>query len=229
MPRLLAIGDIHGCYKALVTLETFVEITPEDTIVTLGDYVDRGPDSRRVLDWLISKDKTHKLIPLRGNHDLMMAQSRNNQDHYDRWLGLGGYAALCSYSPNGKADAGTLENVPQSHWNFLSNRVLPYYESDHFIFVHASYDPDVPMSEQEDYFLYWEKFSYQPRHASGKVVVCGHTSQKSGYPIRTDNAICIDTRAYGSGWLSCLDVESKRLWQANQFGETRKFFLDDVC
>ncbi|EMI21081.1 metallophosphoesterase [Rhodopirellula maiorica SM1] len=229
MPRLLAIGDIHGCYKALVTLETFVEITPDDTVVTLGDYVDRGRDSRRVLDWLISKDKTHKLFPLRGNHDLMMAQARRNKDQYDRWLGFGGYEALCSYASNGKADADTLQMVPRSHWDFITDRVLPYYESEHHIFVHANYSPQVPMNELEDHVLYWEKFSSKPRHISGKIVVCGHTSQKSGLPTRTDNAICIDTRVYDTGWLSCLDVESKMLWQANQTGETRKFYLDDVC
>ncbi|GAA5506235.1 metallophosphoesterase family protein [Novipirellula caenicola] len=229
MPRLLAIGDIHGCYKALVTLETFVEITPDDTLVTLGDYVDRGPDSRRVLDWLVSKDKTHKLNPLRGNHDLMMAQARLKKDHFQRWLNFGGYEALCSYTIDNKVNADTMNLVPRSHWHFISDRVLPYYETEQYIFVHASYDADVPMSAADDYVLYWEKFSFHPRHVSGKIVVCGHTSQKSGLPIRTENAICIDTRVYDNGWLSCLDVDSKMLWQANQAGETRKFYLDDVC
>ena len=67
MPRHLAIGDIHGCIKSLTTLIDFVAPNAEDTIVTLGDYVDRGPDSRAVLDFIIELSQRHHLVALRGN------------------------------------------------------------------------------------------------------------------------------------------------------------------
>ncbi|MFG0263228.1 MAG: metallophosphoesterase family protein [Novipirellula sp. JB048] len=228
MTRLLAIGDIHGCYKALVTLETFVEFTPADTLVTLGDYVNRGPDSRRVLDWLISKDQTHTLVPLRGNHDLMMDRARESRRQFDRWLRRGGDRTLRSYRISPRSGQPSLQLVPRSHWEFISRRLLSYFESDDHLFVHASYDAELPMSEQSDKVLYWKKFSDPPRHRSGKRVVCGHSSQKSGLPLQNENAICIDTWACGGGWLSCLDVHSKQLWQANQRGETRRFTLDEL-
>ncbi|TWT81010.1 Serine/threonine-protein phosphatase 2 [Planctomycetes bacterium CA13] len=234
MKRLLAIGDIHGCYDALVTLTDFVSLCDDDTFVTLGDYVDRGPQSRQVLDWLIRLDQTHHLFPLRGNHEVMMAAARNKQADFDRWIAIGGYSTLCSYEDHGEADDETWRQIPESHWKFITDRLLPYYETEHFIFVHASYYADMAMDDQPDYVLYWEKFAYPSRHQSGKVVICGHTSQASGYPRRNENSICIDTRVYGDGksgdgWLSCLDVDQRIVWQANQKGKTRKFFLEDVC
>lgn len=70
--RTLAIGDIHGCYNSLRTLESYVAFESEDRIITLGDYVDRGPDTKKVLEWLIQRDSLGNLIALRGNHELMM-------------------------------------------------------------------------------------------------------------------------------------------------------------
>jgi serine/threonine protein phosphatase 1 len=76
--------------------------------------------------------------------------------------------------------------------------------------------------------LYWEKISGQSerRHGSGKIMVCGHTQQRSGRPLVLDHAVCIDTWVYGDGWLTCLDVENEAYWQANQRGETRRGRLD---
>jgi serine/threonine protein phosphatase 1 len=74
--------------------------------------------------------------------------------------------------------------------------------------------------------LYWESFDDPPPHESGKVMVCGHTSQKSGKPRNLGHAVCIDTWACGEGWLTCLDAESGRYWQANQRGETRRGWLE---
>ena len=75
--------------------------------------------------------------------------------------------------------------------------------------------------------LYWERFDDPAPHESGKFMVCGHTSQKSGLPARNGNAICIDTWACGGGWLTCLNVETGELWQANEAGETRRLDTED--
>jgi serine/threonine protein phosphatase 1 len=224
--RHLAIGDIHGCLRALTTLVEYVGFESDDVLITLGDYVDRGPDSRAVLDWLIAFASTGRLVPLRGNHDLMMLQARDDVPTFEDWIGFGGDATLASYCPVG--DAGTLADVPDEHWEFLENGLLPWYETDMHFFVHANACPDLPLCEQPDYMLYWESFGDPPAHESGKTMVCGHTSQKSGLPLNIGHAVCIDTWVYGEGWLTCLDPASGEYWQANQSGETRRGRLERV-
>ena len=78
--RILAIGDIHGCSRAFDTLIDAVSPEPDDQIITLGDYVDRGPDSRGVLDRLVALHDGGRLIALRGNHDAMMLEARRRTD-----------------------------------------------------------------------------------------------------------------------------------------------------
>lgn len=224
--RYLAIGDIHGCFGALKTLAAFVPFGPDDILITLGDYVDRGPDSCAVVDWLITHDDDGHVQPLRGNHEIMMLDARLDRDKFDRWFGHGGDAALRSYSPFGEGDAGSLTDVPDAHWSFLQDKLLPWFETDEHFFVHANAYSDLPLAEQPDYMLYWEKFDHPPPHESGKIMVCGHTPQASGRPLDIGHAICIDTQAYKpSGWLTCLDVASGRYWQANQQGEKREGWL----
>src|SRR3954469_5697022 len=92
--RYLAMGDIHGCFKALTTLATYVSFTADDLVITLGDYVNRGPDSCAVLDWLIDYDRRAKLVALRGNHELMMLQARDGPERLKRWLENGGDKTL---------------------------------------------------------------------------------------------------------------------------------------
>ena len=100
MTRHLAIGDIHGCINALRSLLDYVSPGPDDTIVMLGDYVDRGPDSRAVLDLIIELGKSHHLVALRGNHEIMMLDSRDSKSWYQAWMNYGGDATLLSYSPS---------------------------------------------------------------------------------------------------------------------------------
>jgi serine/threonine protein phosphatase 1 len=221
--RHLAVGDIHGCFKALTTLAAFVPFRPEDRVVTLGDYVDRGPDSRAVLDWLIDRRRRGNLVALRGNHEIMMLQARDSEESYRRWVGYGGDATLASYSPFG--DPGRRVHVPGPHWRFLERDTVGWYETDTHLFVHANAYPDYALDEQPAFMLYWEFFNDPPAHESGKVMVCGHTPQKSGRPVSLGHAVCIDTAACQGGWLTCLDVASGRYWQANQRGETRADWL----
>ena len=96
--RVLAIGDIHGCYAALTTLEQYVPFGPDDRLVTIGDYVDRGPNSRQVVDWLIARKADRTVIPIRGNHEITMCAARKSERHYDEWIACGGTAALMSYA-----------------------------------------------------------------------------------------------------------------------------------
>jgi serine/threonine protein phosphatase 1 len=226
--RLLAIGDIHGCLTALETLLDLVAVQPDDQIVTLGDYVDRGPDSRGVLNRLIELHTSGRLIPLRGNHDMMMLGIRCSGVD-PMWLSYGGNTTLRSYGIDDEGEINlehVLALVPEAHWKFLEEDCLPYYETDEHIFVHANLYPDMPLEEQPDYMLYWERLDEPVAHISGKTMICGHTRQKSGVPLDLGTSICIDTSVYHSGWLTCLDVLSGRVWQANERGETRTGWLD---
>ena len=218
--RTLAIGDIHGCFTALETLLIAVDVKPNDLIITLGDYVDRGPDSRSVLDLLISLWKQDQLIAIRGNHDDMMMGARRKNSARQNWLALGGDATLRSYKKS-----ATLKDVPSEHWEFLEHSCVNYYQTKTHIFVHAGLWPDLPLDEQPEFVLHYERFHNPAPHQSGKIMICGHTNQKSGLPNDKGHAICIDTRAYGGGWLTCLHVESGHCWQANQKGAVRELEL----
>lgn len=221
--RTLAIGDIHGCFKALTALEAFVPIQHDDLVVGLGDYVDRGSNSCAVIDWHLQRQKRGKLVVLRGNHEAMMLKARRGGNSLGIWLGYGGKETLASYSPLG--DEGRLADVPEPHWRFFEETRLWYETPTHF-FVHANAYPNVPFSEQPESMLLWEFFEDPEPHESGKVMVCGHTSQKSGLPLNVGHAICIDTFACGDGWLTCLDVDSGRYWQADERGRTREGMLE---
>src|SRR5262245_45828396 len=130
--RTLAIGDIHGCSAALDRLLELVRPGPDDMIVTLGDYVDRGPDSRGVLDRLIRLHLTGRLVALRGNHEIMMLTARENYQYYETWLSVGGRSALKSYGPD-----ATLDDVPAVHWRFIEQDCGDWYETDTHIFIHG--------------------------------------------------------------------------------------------
>lgn len=218
MTRLFAIGDIHGCITALTTLIDVVELRDDDTVVTLGDYVDRGPDSRAVVEFIINLGEVHKLVALRGNHEIMMLDAREKDSWLGPWLSYGGEATLQSYG-------GSFGDVPDAHFDFLENKLHRYYESETHIFVHANLAPDVALADQSDAALFWQKYKDPGPHNSGKTMVCGHTAQQSGIPLNNGHSVCIDTWAHGDGWLTCLEVGSGTVWQANEAGETRRFEL----
>ena len=212
--RLFAIGDIHGCYAALLALDAKVGFGAQDVVVALGDYVDRGPDSRLVIDHLMALSQRTALIPLSGNHEIMMFNARNGGEDLLGWIDSGGDATLNSYK------AQTLDAIPERHWQFLET-CRPFYETDRDFFVHANAHPDLTLSEQSDDMLYWETIGNALPHRSGRRMICGHTEQRSGKPLNLGHAVCLDTLAYGGGWLTCLEVRSGVYWQANQFSQIR--------
>lgn len=227
MARYLAIGDIHGCVTALRTLLDFVSPESDDTIVTLGDYVDRGPDSAGVLEFIIALGDTCKLVPLRGNHEIMMLDARDNQSWFGPWMSYGGEATLHSYASTMDSE-GSFADVPEAHFDFLENRLEPYFECETHFFVHANADANIALAKQTDASLFWQKYRDPAAHCSGKIMVCGHTAQLTGLPLGNGHSVCIDTWAFGEGWLTCLDVDSDTVWQSNESGDTRKFVLGEV-
>lgn len=225
--RVLAIGDIHGCATALETLLGAVAPRPDDLVVTLGDYVDRGKRSREVLDRLIRLGAETQLVPILGNHDQMMLDARSGDPERQWWLEHDEYGRRTLRSYAGLE--ATLADVPAAHWAFLEG-CRDFHETARHVFTHANAYPDVPLAEQPVYMLRWESFGEPAPLASGKTLVVGHTSQKSGRPKTVGHAICIDTHAHGrDGWLTCLDAERGWLWQANERGEAREGWLDDLA
>jgi serine/threonine protein phosphatase 1 len=219
--RLLAIGDIHGCSRALTALLAAVAPGPRDRLVTVGDYVDRGPDSRGVLDLLIPWQEAGRLVALRGNHEQMMLWARRGGEGLRMWLLCGGLETLASY---GVVAAGldALDDIPERHWRFVEHECVDWYETDCHFFVHANAYSDLVLPEQPEYMLFWEKLEAPCDHVSGKVMVCGHTPQRQRVPLNLGTTICIDTGVYeANGWLTCLDVHSGQYWQANETGEVR--------
>ena len=222
--RTLAIGDIHGCYRALKCLANCVPFRDDDLLITLGDYVDRGPNSKSVLEWVMERTQAGQCIPLRGNHEAMMMAAIRGEMPLQHWLYCGGDKALASYGRSGRQP--NVEDIPEEHIQFLEHSLHRAYETSGHIFVHASLLPDEPVLEQPDDVLYWERFDWIAPHESGKTIICGHTAQHSGVPANVGHAICIDTWVYGRGWLTCLDVETGQYWQADEHGLIRSDWLD---
>ena len=216
--RILAIGDIHGCLPALLAVLEAVDPQSEDTLVTLGDYADRGPDVRGVLETLIGLEKRTRLVPLLGNHDEMMLQvCRGRMDLLNDWLLFGGDATLASYGTSGPA------GVWSSHLEFIAHCGLAFETAAHF-FVHANYRADLPLDRLSREVLLWEslKRHVPEAHVSGKTAILGHTAQKTGEVLDLGHLRCIDTWCYGEGWLTAMDVESGQVWQADKHGKLRK-------
>ena len=216
--RVLAIGDIHGCNTALQTIAAAVAFKPTDTVITLGDYVDRGPDSKAVIDYHIRLKSQTNLICLRGNHEVMMLEAKEEPDILSVWQDCGGAETLASYGN------GDISEVPAAHWEFLT-ATQRHYEMEKDFFVHANVDPDLPLAEQPDEILFWEHIYSPAPHVSGKRMICGHTRQKQGDPLDLGHVICIDTSAYRKGWLTCLEVRTGIFWQANEEGAIRRGML----
>ncbi len=214
--RTIAIGDIHGCWAALRALVAAIKPAADDTLVPLGDYVDRGPDSRGVLDELLVLEKQCRLAPLLGNHEIMLLDALTNPLAIEPWKDCGGKTTLASYG-------GKLANIPEVHWAFI-RRCRRYYETATHFFVHANYEADMPLDEQPDYLLFWEHLMFRiPReHENGKIAIVGHTSQKTGEIFDAGHVLCIDTFCHGGGWLTALDVARGTIWQADIKGKMRR-------
>lgn len=220
--RVIAIGDIHGCASALDALLDSIEITPADTIVTLGDYIDRGPDSSAVIERLVDLISTCKLVPLLGNHELMMLEVVRESYDPSFWLSCGGDATVASYG-------GDLRNVPQHHRMFFKHCVR-HHETDRHIFVHANYEFDLPVSEQSDSILFWEHIINEvpPPHVSGKRVFVGHTPQQDGMVVDMGHLVLLDTFCFGGKYLSAMDADTGFVWQADNHGKVRSFDNDSL-
>jgi serine/threonine protein phosphatase 1 len=215
--RTIAIGDIHGCSAALRALLGAVGPEQRDTVVTLGNCIDHGPDSQGVVRLLLDLVGHCTLVPLKGDHEEKFLDALEGRDDYRAWQQAGGGQTLRSYGINHPRD------MPRLHLTFL-NSFQEHYETATHLFVHAGYQEEVPLHGQSGAVLRRASPDAERpgRHMSGKVAVVGHTPQRSGEPLDLGHLICIDTHCHAGGWLTALDVGTGRWWQANEQGQVRE-------
>jgi serine/threonine protein phosphatase 1 len=210
VPTTCVIGDIHGCYPALIALLNKV-LPLADTLVFLGDYVDRGPQSREVVAAIIAlqRQKTHRIIPLMGNHDFLFGQYIRGVDA-SVFFQVGGVQTLASYGLHPSSSRRDIEEkIPSEHRDFFQYLPL-WWQDDHAIYVHAGLQPGVHLSQQTSQWCLWarEQFLHSD-YDFGKPVVFGHTVFDE--PFITAKRIGIDTGAVFQGHLTALLLPSREI------------------
>ncbi len=209
MNRIFVIGDIHGCYERLKTLLKKLHIKNNDMLIFLGDYIDRGTDSKKVVEEVINLKSQYHIITLLGNHEKMLLDILQKSLPIEMWLFNGGETTLLSYGIKKYNISSDL--FPSEHIEFFKS-LLPYYEMGNYIFVHAGLKPNIPLGKQSIDDLVWirDEFIYSDCDF-GKVVVFGHTPLAE--PLFLKNKIGIDTGAVYGGKLTCLVLPEKEIIQ----------------
>ena len=222
--RIYAIGDIHGRLDLLEELQEKIAADAADATdqrivqIFLGDYVDRGPDSKGVVDWLLQLPPTGwQRICLKGNHEATVLKFLKNSEIIRNWQRHGGLENLLSYGVDliglQNEDGPDIvmreyrEKFPLTHFKFFSNLPLCVEFGDYF-FAHAGVRPGVSLGKQKEEDLTWIRDEFLSSQLDfGKVIIHGHTPIE--FPEIRANRINIDTRAYQSGRLTCLVLEKE--------------------
>ncbi len=208
---IYAIGDVHGCLDHLKNLLDVVQPDLEcHRLILLGDYIDRGPDSARVIDYIIDLKKIYNpenIICLMGNHERMFQDFLQGQEEMF-FLFNGGAATAVSYW--GEQWERLERRLPWGHEEFLRSLVMSY-ETDDYIFVHAGLRPGLPLALQQEEDLLWirQEFIVSPQDF-GRKVIFGHTPVRS--PLIMANKIGIDTGAVYGNKLTCVVLPEERFF-----------------
>ena len=201
MKRIYAVGDIHGCYDKLLALMEKMDIDFEsDTLVFLGDYIDRGPQSFEVVAYLADlKQRYANTIFLKGNHEEMLEKYLSGEDRIT-YLVNGGQQTLESYMNRPRPEGEPA--IPNTHLEFFKSLQI-YHETQNYIFVHAGLKNKVPLEKQKTEDLLWIRRRFiESKYDYGKMVVFGHTPLHE--PLLLPNKIGIDTGAVYGNRLTCV-------------------------
>lgn len=170
-PRSFVIGDIHGCAATLKRLVTdMLRPSPDDHIFLLGDLIDRGPDSKGVLDFIFElRDRGLSVASIRGNHEEMYLQACSDDYFLRLWTANGGLATLASFQADGPGD------IPKLYRDFLSSLPL-YIMLDNFVIVHAGLNFDTPNPLHDTEAMLWTRSPFvDQQRIGGRRLICGHT------------------------------------------------------
>jgi len=221
--RVYAVGDVHGCAELLAGLLSQIDAhlaqhpIARPIEVFLGDYVDRGPDSRRVIDLLIKRRETRETVFLKGNHETYLLRFLKDPKILDTWRQYGGFETLLSYGVKPPLRPKLWERrepslagiLPDDHLQFLSQLITNFACGD-FLFVHAGVQPGIPLDRQREEDLLWIRDDFlQSDDDFGKYIVHGHTPVQE--PDIRPNRINIDTGAFATGRLTCLVIEDEEM------------------
>lgn len=188
--QYIAIGDIHGCIKTIEALWDSISSYNNAIFIFIGDYIDRGPDSKGVIEFLINIQSERDCIFLRGNHEQMLLDTFDHGT-MDHWLINGGDSTLLSYGDDLK-----ITNIPERHLNFIRKTKL-YLNTDDYFFSHAGAPPNLTIEksinspEMHDYFLWGREHLNALNTSWEKTAVFGHTPRS--FPIRKSQMLGIDT------------------------------------
>ena len=212
MDKIFAIGDIHGCLGKLERLISDIPADPEkDTLVFVGDYIDRSAGGKDVIDFILSlKNIYRNLICLCGNHESMLLRYLERVDE-EMYLANGGRMTLKAYGISRFDGPRTRKaKIPAVHRHFFES-LLPYYETEDYIFVHAGLMPGVPLAEQDIDDLQWIRYEFiDSGYDFGKRVIFGHTHFPE--PLIHPNKIGIDTGAVYGGKLTCVELPAVKFY-----------------
>jgi serine/threonine protein phosphatase 1 len=223
--RVYAISDIHGCADLLQKMFTVIDrdlanARPMRAIhVFLGDYIDRGPESRQTIDLLVNRSRHHETVFLKGNHEAFLFDVLKSPSQLQGWRQYGGLQTLISYgltpslNPDEAEQAELIKElahkIPPHQRRFFNSLRLRFVCGD-FFFVHAGVRPGIPLSQQKEEDLLWirDEFLESEEHFP-KYIVHGHTPVRE--PDIRPNRINIDTGAYATGNLTLLTIQGKSI------------------
>jgi len=212
--RTFVVGDIHGCVDEVDRLLDALTPAASDTLVFLGDYIDRGPFPKAVIDRMLRlRHEGPRCVFLKGNHeDMFLAYMGERGAYGEAFLFNGGETTLRSYGLEGQSPASLAVRVPPEHLEFLLSLELRY-EHPPFLCVHAGVAPNRPLDDQRDEDLLWirDAFVAHP-HPFGCTILFGHTPQREVL-VHHPYKIGLDTGLVYWNKLSCLELEEQRLYQ----------------
>jgi serine/threonine protein phosphatase 1 len=219
-PRIFVIGDLHGCIKTFHKLIIeLLKINKKDIIYLLGDYIDRGPDSKGVVDTILSLIKDgYKINPLMGNHELMLINSAYSYSDYLIWLTNKGETTLQDFACN------SVLEFEEKYINFFKN-LKYYFELDKFILVHGGLNFSIPNPLEDLTSMVWERNTFIDKSKiGGRRIICGHSPTSledviasiQSDRIRLDGG-CVYKGIYSTmGNLCCLELNTMELlWTEN--------------
>jgi len=213
MEKIFAIGDIHGCLDKLQELIEKIPADPrKDRLVFLGDYIDRGPCSREVVDFLIALgNRFSRCVFLLGNHEHMFLRYLDGVDEAV-YLYNGGETTLRGYGIGSmESPPERKKKIPDNHLRFFQ-ALLPHYETADYLFVHAGLMPGIELGKQKIEDLVWVRREFiDAPDDFGKIVVFGHTPFRR--PLMEKNKIGIDTGAVYGAKLTCVALPDKIIYQ----------------